>query len=287
MRNQAPWLAAALMIVAAVAVFGGLGLSRLTKPVEGIGPSSAEPPVTVHLFVPPEEVDHGSRFHFSFDPPEVLVPLRMGEGLDGVVAGSATYEEAWRRLMDWTAEQWEQGVPDPYPPPDATVVLRDIRSGFTGGFCAQYCVVLVQAIQSMGAPARYVTIEGHEVVEAWLADEQRWVTFDPTYRLQIFDSTGRSLNALEIRRLVEEGASGTMELSAGHRLPEAVEQYLDRYRDFAVWIRNDLVSRPMNFSDFDRYRVWLAPNELLQTPSASLITTVEEDLYPGIGPLEP
>jgi hypothetical protein len=180
--------------------------------------------------------------------------------------------------MEWTGDQWQLGTPNPYPPPDARIILRDIRSGFTGGFCAQYCFVLCQAIQSFGIPARMVTITGHEVVEGWLRDERRWVLLDPTYRLQVIDAGGRPLDALEIRRGVEQGAA--LAVTAGHRLPEAEAAYLARYRRFAVWLRNDLVSRPMNFTDFPRYLVWFEPPDELGRDPGSLVTSHAEDLYP-------
>jgi hypothetical protein len=283
-KNRWPWFVASLLIAAAAAVIVWLSLAQLSREVPE-APPQGEPPVTVHLFVAPEDVNHGPRFRFTFNSIDALTPLRASEDLDAVVEGSASYLEAWQRLMDWTSEQWEPGVPDPYPPPDATVILRDIRSGFTGGFCAQYCFVLTQAIQSMGGAARHVTIDGHEVIEGWIPNEGRWVMYDPTYRLQVFDDAGRALNALEIRRRVEEGRMDSLKTFGGHRLPEDFGVYLERFRDLAVWIRNDFVERPLNFTDFDRYRVWLEPRETMKLPAESLVTWFEEDLYPGI-PIE-
>jgi hypothetical protein len=242
----------------------------------------ADPPLAVHLFVDPAEVVHWSRFRFVFDPPEVLQDLRSGEELDRVVAGAATDEQAWRRLMRWVRAQWEPGRPDPYPPPDARVILRDIRDGFTGGFCAQYSFVLVQAISSFGSPARCVTVRGHEVVEAWLRDENRWTLLDPMNSLQVLDGDSRSLDAYEIHCAVEAGER--LDFLTDHRCTEDQAAYLDRYRQFAVWIRNDFVSRPLNFLDFDRYRVWFVALGGDATPPGTLSTPYPVDLYPGFAP---
>ena len=265
-----------LVVGLAVVAFGVAGAIR----VLGHRPPrlQASPPVRVPLFVDPSAVDHQSRFRFTFDPPEVLAALRRQEHLDDVVAGAGSDREAFRRLMAWTHEQWQLGTPNPYPPPDALIILRDIRAGFTGGFCAQYCFVLVQAIQSFAIPARMVTITGHEVVEAWLRDEGRWVILDPTYRLQVVDAGGRPLNALEIRRGVERGEA--LAVTAEHRLPETEARYLERYRRFAVWLRNDHISRPMNFTDFPRYLAWFDPPDAAGLAPDSLVTTFAEDLYP-------
>jgi len=268
---------AVLVVALAVAGFGIAGAIRVVG--QRLTPVQPEPPVRVPLFVDPAAVDHASRFRFSFDPPEALAALRRQERLDELVAGSASDREALRRLMEWTGDQWALGVPSPYPPPDAQVILRDIRAGFTGGFCAQYCFVLTQAIQSFGIPARLVTITGHEVVEGWLRDEGRWVLLDPTYRLQVVYAAGRPLDALEVRRGVERGDA--VAVTAGHRLPEAEAAYLARYRRFAVWLRNDLVSRPMNFTDFARYLVWFDPPDESGRAPESLVTTFAADLYPA------
>lgn len=238
-----------------------------------------EPLMAIHLFADPADVRHFSRFQSVYENPAALQDFRRQEGLDQIVAGAAGDEESFRKLMRWVRDQWEPGRPDPYPPPDARIILRDIRNGVTGGFCAQYCVVLLQAIGSFGAPARCVTLEGHEVIEAWLRDEKRWVIFDPFNDLQVFDGGGRSLSALEIWEKTVENPSA-LTVSPDHRCSEASSTYFDRYRRFAVWLRNDFVSQPMNFTDFDRYRVWYDPAGIGSEPSTSLRTPFAEDLYP-------
>ena len=273
-----------IAIAAALVGLGGVNLSRIIGS-SGAQPSlleATEPPVRIPLFVPPGTVDHQTRFRFTYDPAPVLDDLRQGEGLDGVVAGAPTEAEAWRRLARWTARQWEKGIPNPYPPPDARIILGDIRAGFTGGFCAQYCVVLIQAIQSFGAPARQVTIEGHEVVEAWVADELRWIMLDPTYDLVVLDGDGRILDALEIRRALDDGEADALRFSEGHRAAESIDEYVARFGSLAVWIRNDHISRPMNFTDFDRYRVWFDPRDPSMLPDVALWTREVTDLWPAL-----
>ncbi len=237
-----------------------------------------EPLMAIHLFADPAGVRHFSRFRFVYENPTVLQDLRQQEGLDEVVAGATGDQETFRRLMSWVRDQWEPGRPDPYPPPDARIILRDIRQGVTGGFCAQYCFVLLQAIGSFGAPARCVTIEGHEVIEAWLRDEKRWVMFDPLNDLQILDTKGRPLSALEIWE--HSADPSALRMTSDNRCRQGQSDYFERYRRFAVWLRNDFVSQPMNFTDFDRYRVWFDPSGIYPMPSASLRTSFPLDLYP-------
>jgi hypothetical protein len=230
------------------------------------------------LFIDPQRVEHRSRLQFSFDPPELLAALRAEERLDDHVTGSRSDQEAWARLMVWTRAQWQPGRPDPYPPPDARIILRDVRADATGGFCAQYCFVLAQAIQSFGVPARLVTVVGHEVVEAWLRDERRWVMFDPTYRLQVAESSGRRLSALEVARAAAAGEA--LEFTAEDLAQEAPEAYARRFLELAVWLRNDFVGAPMNFADFDRYRAWFDPAGSPGSAVGGLRTPHELDLYP-------
>jgi hypothetical protein len=179
--------------------------------------------------------------------------------------------------LHWTRAQFEPGRPDPYPPPDATKTLAEIRAKRTGGFCAQYAFVLVQALQSFGMPARVVTIDSHEVVETWLADQRRWTMLDPLFDLQVIDQGGRSLSAIEIRNARHAGA--TLAVTAGDRLAESLPRYVARYDRIALWIRNAFVSAPENFTDFDRYRVWLVGSDEVSPSPESLSTTHPEGLY--------
>ena len=235
-------------------------------------------PITVPLFVSPDKVSHLPRFHFSFDDEEVLRPLRNREGLDKVVTGAKTDIEVFLRLMEWVRSQWSPGRPDPYPPIDATVILDKIRKGETGGFCAQYCFVLVQSLQSLGYKARYVTIKGHEVTEVWSPELSKWVMLDPLYELYVMKGT-IPLSVIEIHNVISMAGHGLK--VHGKKRPEDLRGYLSRYGKFAVWCKNDHVSSPINFFDFERYKIYFLddPNERMYIPAESLYTFFPEDLY--------
>lgn len=284
------WWQASISTRSAVAIIGVAAALSMTVGALRLSRRSPEPTearadtrgaVHVPLFVGPELVRHRSRLSWSFDPPGVLAEFRAAEHLDNVVKGAERPEEMMRALMKWTRAQWNPGRPDPYPPPDARVVLSEIRAGRTGGFCAQYSFVLVQAIQSFGLPARCATIKDHEIIEGWLPDEERWTAFDPTCDLQVTEESGRSLSALEIREAVAAGRR--LRLTRTDLLTESPELYLKHYSELAIWIRNDFVSNPMNFKDFSRYRVWYDPGEaggLSAAPPGALRTSLAADLYP-------
>jgi len=278
--NELPRGPAAAIIVATIVVAGTIGAYRyesLRRQQLGFEVSSVSNPIHVPLWVPRSHVLHKTRFACVWDGQAPLARFREAEHLDAVVAGAASEEERARKLLHWTRAQFEPGRPDPYPPPDAMTTLSEIRSGRTGGFCAQYAFVLVQALQSFGMPARVVTIENHEVVEAWLADQGRWTMLDPLFDLQVLDECGRSLSAIDIRNARQAGEPVAM--SPGNRLAEPPRRYVNRYDRIALWIRNAFVSAPVNFTDFDRYRVWLVRGDELSPSPESLSTTHPEGLY--------
>jgi hypothetical protein len=235
-------------------------------------------PITVPLFVSPEKVSHQPRFRFTFDNEAVLRPLRKREKLDKVVAEAKTDMERFLRLMKWVRAQWSPGRPDPYPPIEATVILDKIRAGETGGFCAQYCFVLVQCLQSLGYRARYVTVKGHEITEVWSPELSRWVMLDPLFELHARKGN-IPLSVLEIHNMI---ISGEQDIGVhAERDPGSLQAYLSRYKKFAVWAKNDHVSSPINFFDIDRYKIYYLddPTEQTHVPAGSLYTLFPEDLY--------
>jgi hypothetical protein len=268
------------MVVATIVAVGCVGVSRyqsLRRQQMALEANLTANPIHVPLWVPRAQVRYYTRFACLWDGPAPLARFRQSENLDRVVSGASTDEERARKLMHWTRAQFEPGRPDPYPPPNAMTTLSEIRSGRTGGFCAQYAFVLVQALQSFGRPARVVTIEDHEVVETWLADEARWTMLDPRFDLQILDRNGRSLSSVEIRDARHAGA--VLEISDENCLGEPPHKYIARFDEIALWIRNAFVSAPVNFADFDRYRVWLVRPDEFAPSAESLATTHTEGLY--------
>ncbi len=271
---------AVLIVAATILVAGGVGVYRykcLRRQNLGLETSSPFDPLHVPLWVPVDQVRHKTRFACRWDGPTPLARFRQAESLDAVVGEVASDEERARKLLHWTRAQFEPGRPDPYPPPDAMTTLSEIRAGRTGGFCAQYAFVLVQALQSFGKPARVVTIVEHEVVETWLADQSRWTMLDPLFELQVIDQNGRCLSAIEIRNARHAGA--TLAVTAANRLAGSVRRYVARYDRIGLWIRNAFVSEPTNFTDFDRYRVWLVRSNERSPSPESLSTTHPEGLY--------
>jgi len=264
-----------LLLVTLVLVMWAASAARAVPPAH----ARAASPIHVPLFVDPSCVRPTPRFRFTFDTPGTLARLRQEERLDALVAGAPDDLTRCARLMRWTRAQWEPGRPDPYPPLDARIILRDIRRGFTGGFCAQYSYVLAQAMQSLGLPARYVSLAGHEVIEAWLREPARWVCFDPLYDTWYADGSGRPLSAYEVHRRV---LADQPVVPSSSRLVDAMEARRRAFARVSFWLKNDHVGSPVNFGDLERYKAYLLDDSgaASQTPSGALVTTEPADLYP-------
>jgi len=287
-----------LLLLIAVVGAGVAALAYLTTPLVSAPVPVPDSPVSrglapdgrirVPMFVDPALVKPTPRFRFSFDPPAALEALRVEENLDAVVAGAADDLDAALRLMHWVRRQWEPGIPSPYPPIDARIILRDIRSGFTGGFCAQYNYVLAQGLQSLGLPARYVTLIEHEVIEVYLPSRDRWVCLDPLYDTTYTDGAG---NPLSVHEIQSRGRSGLPVRITDPRLTENAypgdpQAHMAAFASFSVWVKNDHVSSPINFTDLERYKVHFLPDGPGSThlPPGALETSEPADLYPGQAP---
>ncbi len=254
----------------APAAIAGRGAPRLTQ----------DGRIHVPLFVDPAQVRPTPRFRFTFDPPTALAAYRAEESLDAVAGNPVDDLARCMTLMHWSRAQWQPGIPSPYPPIDARIILRDIRRGFTGGFCAQYNYVLAQALQSFGIPARYVSLIEHEVIEARLPDKGRWVCLDPLYDTIYRDEQGEPLSVHEIHRRVLDGMPVSLSNPA---LAAEKPSHMDAFRAFAVWLKNDHVSSPINFTDLERYKVYFVPSgaDPAGLPAGVLSTSEVADLYPG------
>lgn len=290
MKAKAPRIGRQVPRKVVLAVFAclALGLSnfvafKLGETVGGAPPPPGAarkkiPPIRVPLFIDPARVRQQPRFRFTFDSPQTLADTRRFLGIDSIVAPGG---DQWQRVtlwLDWVRSQWQPGRPDPYPPIDARIILERIRSGATGGFCAQYNYVFVQGLQSLGMAARYVTIRGHEVTEVWMEAERRWVCWDPLYRCRYAGPAGEPLSVLEIRQALE--GDQQVSLIGGQGIDDAAI-HLRRFLEFAVWLKNDHVASPINFFDMERYRVYFVAkeSELRELPANALFTPFPEDLY--------
>ena len=158
-----------------------------------------------------------SSFDFVHENPALpeLQEFRRQFKLDQVVEGAKTEWEKIKRLRAWTAANWDWFLPNSEFEDllswDASKILSGIAApgnlSKKGGNCLHYAIVFAQACQSFGIPARIVNTNyaiwgGHELVEVWSRDYQKWIMADPNFDTMFYDKkTGIPLNILELHDL--------------------------------------------------------------------------------------
>jgi len=151
-----------------------------------------------------------SSFPFAYENPQFdrLRQFRARMKLDGVVGDARTEFEKMLRIKGWVAKQWNWHLLKPEQDIiewDADKIMTPGPGGkIEGGFCLHYAIVLMQALQSFGFPARIVSVDysiwsGHEVVEVWSNQFGKWIFLDANFDTYFADqATGVPMNALEM-----------------------------------------------------------------------------------------
>jgi hypothetical protein len=123
---------------------------------------------------------------------------------------------AWQTALaalDWVTRLW-QAAGAHMEIDDAVECLR--RAGEGQRFaCAEYSLVLAQALNAVGIPARRLSLRqdnyhvgvgrGHAVCEAWIDDLCRWVVLDGQNGLYWTGDEGRPLGAVELQEAAISG----------------------------------------------------------------------------------
>ena len=194
--------------------------------------------------------------------------LRKQENLDAVIEGSKTDIEIFKRLTVWSRQQFKPGTPDPYPMSNGLDILKDIRSGKTGGFCGQYTYLLADALKSFGFfDVRYVELwrdpqNSHFLLEAWSNQFRRWILLDPLYATTVTNQQNQLLSAWEVQSAVASGKDSslkqswlTSEAEADH---PSHSDYFSLFHLVAVSLRNNLAAADHPWTIKERERDFLA-----------------------------
>jgi len=183
-----------------------------------------------------------------------LQRLRYSEGIDELLTSGGDEYEGLAALAKWTAEQFESSLPFPnYPPWDAERTLDMVRSGETGGFCAQYAIIFGQAAQSLGYAIRYVDLmsqdrmKTHFTTEVFLPTRKIWAAFEPQYGYGYVDSNGEPLGVLALHEFSRGLREGKV-FRAPHREKVSADR-LSLFHHFRMHLRNNFLTVPV------RYRV--------------------------------
>lgn len=234
-------------------------------------------------------IDSEKKVFFVFEDffhPE-FKKLKKNEGLEKIVGSGKTEFEKILALRNWVHCQWEQSVPSQYPPFNANIILEQIRSRKTGGWCAQYGVVFAQACMSLGIPARYLEISppyegGHFVTEVYSKDYKKWILVDATTNLY-YEKNGIPLNVLELHKA---GFHAKNEVYAVTISSKSISS-TDYFYLCILWMRNNHLSSPFkvlnkkisqNISMFNLIldnRMWYDDNCVPASKRKEIISTVQ------------
>ncbi len=211
-----------------------------------------------------------SNYQFTYEhwmEPKVWT-LRKQENLDSVIEGCKTDVEIFERLTMWSRRQFQPGNPDPYPMSNGVDILKDIRSGKTGGFCGQYTYLLADALKSFGFfDVRYVELwrdpqSSHFLLEAWSNQFGRWILLDPLYSATVSNKQKQLQSAWEVHAAVAAGKESSLKLNwlaSESEVPRLLDSdYFSLYRLVAVSLRNDLAAADHPWTIKERERDFLA-----------------------------
>lgn len=202
-----------------------------------------------------------TRFLFTFEDPSALAGLRDDEHLDDVVADTTTALDRARAVGAWARRQFAPTRPDPYPPLAAAVLLREIRAGHTGGFCAQYAALEVQGLAALGEISMYTSVYNHEVVSVYDDSDDHWFYYDPSHDVWATDAAGHTLSALELHRRLDDDSLGEVvwRSGEGHDAAWFADYANGPATLVAYWLENAWTTRQHNFTDIRRGLLFWCP----------------------------
>lgn len=209
-----------------------------------------------------QKLPSGHVFIFELKDHPGLASLRRSENLENISKGRTRGLQQLEALVQWASKLFPLGSPYPeYPPWDAESILREIRAGRTGGFCAQYAVVFGQSCQSIGYEVRYFDIaeshfgRSHFIAEIFVPSHNKWVAFDPQHGFWYGTFEGEPLSVLELHTLLEDKAGkeekrekeekdGKEVYKHPEKLPLASKQLI-LFKHFRMYLRNNYLTLPV------------------------------------------
>lgn len=216
--------------------------------------------------------------------------LLKSEGIGELIAGRSDELEIFGALLSWSSSLFASTSPFPnYPPWDAEEILKRIRSGKTGGFCAQYAIILGQVLQGLGFPVRFVDVAGpnfefsHFTLEVYSARLGKWILLEPQYGFYYVDPSGSPLGALDVYREVTSKGKNPPRVFCSLRGRD-ISGNLLLYHHIRFHLRNNFLSSPvLHFRDYKAGTIAFSPClmfwEGLDTPSRPGRGTQDAEIF--------
>ena len=126
------------------------------------------------------------------------------DDLDKIVKDSTGEFDAIVKMLDYASRRWLWGEPFvEYPKWNTVDIAERANSVGRGGMCIQFAAYLAHMLTVMGFQARHVNIIGHEVVEVWSNDFEKWIYLDPTQGVNVYQyytDTGIPLSVCDMHK---------------------------------------------------------------------------------------
>lgn len=160
------------------------------------------------------ESEHELPCVFYFPNPQRnddLIELRQIYNLEQMVNGAKSDMEKALILLNWTNGLWRHTGANEPKKNDALSILQEVEQGKRFR-CVEYAIILAAALNSVGIPARIVSLytkdvetskccAGHVVTEAWFPGLGKWVFLDGQMNYIPFHN-GVPLNAIEYQSAI-------------------------------------------------------------------------------------
>ena len=158
--------------------------------------------------------EHEFPCDFYFPNPQTnndLIELRQKYNLEQMVSGAKSELEKSLILLNWTNGLWRHTGANEPKKNDALSILLEVEKGKRFR-CVEYAIVLAAALNSIGIPARIVSLytkdvetskccAGHVVTEAYLPGFKKWIFLDGQMNYIPF-LNGVPLNAFEYQSAI-------------------------------------------------------------------------------------
>jgi transglutaminase superfamily protein len=144
-----------------------------------------------------------------------IAPDRLDVLLQRLPEPSASAFQTATALLHWVGTRWDHAGSAHVDWYDAVHVLDRVEAGERFA-CREYMIVLSQALNALGIPARSVGLlrerhdvgmgRAHSVCEAWIDDLGRWIVLDGQNAMYWVDDDGHPLGVTELVALQQAGA---------------------------------------------------------------------------------
>jgi len=167
-----------------------------------------------------------------------MISFRLLHSIDDLKSKDESDYGTLKNIVNWTHDLWtHNGVQEPSSP-DPLTILEEVAEG-RNFRCVEYSVIIVACAQSLGIPARVLSLRrkdaetaeygaGHVVAEVWIDEFQKWVMADGQAGV-IPEMDGIPLNAVEFQMNITRLDSGLTLHSSTGKNPRKYLEWISPY----------------------------------------------------------